>query len=297
MLAGRHPPPGQLVDVGDRLMHLNCTGEGSPTVVLEAGNADFSVHWAKVQPELARLTRVCSYDRAGLGWSEPGSEPRTSLAMVRDLAGLLDAEGVDGPLVLVGHSFGAINVRLFSAAHPERVAGVVLVDPAHGDQLEAIPALRDATTQGVAQFEGLVALADLGILAMMPGAIPNRGLPDAAQEQYVAVLATSGFFRAAAAETAALAENLAAANAGEGSLGDTPLVVISRGQPAAPADLPAADVAAFEGSWRDLQADMLGLSSRSRQVIATQSGHDVHLDQPELVVDAVASLVGVEGDV
>lgn len=287
-LAAQHPPPGRLVDVGGYALHIDCRGPaGGPTVLLEAGNADFSVHWSAVQDRIAGFAHVCAYDRAGLGWSEPATGPRTIGAMSRELASLLQGAGIDGPLVLVGHSFGALVSLSFAAEHTDRVAGLVLIDPAHPDQLERLPALARAVDEGVAQFGGLVPLADWGLLAAMPGNIPNRGLPAEAHADYAAVLATKGYFAAAAAETATLPANLAAVGEIGGRLGDLPVSIVSRGLPEAPAGLSAAEVEAFEAGWAELQGDVLGVSTNARQVVAGASGHYVQLAEPELVVEAV----------
>ncbi len=287
-LANAHPPPGQLVDVGGYRLHIDCRGEGTgPTVILEAGNADFSVMWAKVQPDLAASARVCAYDRAGLGWSERGTAPRTLDAMTAELARLLDGAGIEGKLVLVGHSFGGIVARSFAAAHPGRVAGLVLLDPAHERQLEASPSMLASVEAGAVQFEGLVPLAQWNMLAMLPGNIPNRGLPEDAYGDYAAVLATTGYFSAAAEETRMLPANLEAMVVLPRNLGNLPLTVVSRGRVDGPPGASADDLAALEQAWRDLQADLTALSTGGRLIVAADAGHDVQLDRPDLVVRAV----------
>ena len=130
----REPPPGKLVDIGGYQLHINCTGKGSPTVILEAGLGGDSRSWHEVQPEIAEFARVCSYDRAGLGWSDPGPKPRTSQQIVKELHRLLTKADIQSPYVLVGHSFGGYNVRLYASQHPEEVVGLVLVDANHHDQ-------------------------------------------------------------------------------------------------------------------------------------------------------------------
>jgi pimeloyl-ACP methyl ester carboxylesterase len=130
-LAAQVPePPGQLVDLGGRKLHIHCTGSGPPTVILEAGASSFSIDWSLVQPDIARTSRVCSYDRARLGWSDPGPA-ETAVNFVQDLHRLLAAANEKGPYVLVGASMGGIYVRLFQMQHPEEVVGMVLVDPTH----------------------------------------------------------------------------------------------------------------------------------------------------------------------
>ena len=157
--SGPPQPPGELVDVDGHAMHLNCTGEGSPTVVLDTGLGDSSVNVLPVQNSIASFTRVCSYDRAGYGWSEPGPEPRTSEQIVGELATLLEAAGESGPYVLAGHSFGGLNMILFAAEHPDDVAGVVLIDSSHPEQTAALAEAPTVLAVQDAEIAGLGALA------------------------------------------------------------------------------------------------------------------------------------------
>jgi pimeloyl-ACP methyl ester carboxylesterase len=125
----RYPMPGRLVDVGGHRLHIHTVGEGWPTVVLDAGLGESALTWAGIQPEIAKFSRVCSYDRAGMGWSDPGPQPRTYPRIAAELHTLLHNAGEKPPYVLVGHSAGGFTVRLFAQFHPDEVAGVVLVDP------------------------------------------------------------------------------------------------------------------------------------------------------------------------
>ena len=127
-------PPGELVDVGGHSLHINCVGEGSPTVILESGSGATSVDWANIQPEVANTTRVCAYDRAGSGWSETGPEPGDPQQIAGELHTLLGNAGIDGPYVLVGHSFGGLYVRMYAELYPNEVEGMVLVDSSHPEQ-------------------------------------------------------------------------------------------------------------------------------------------------------------------
>jgi pimeloyl-ACP methyl ester carboxylesterase len=121
-----YPPQGRLIDVGGRTLHIHCTGSGSPTVVLVAGGGAYAIDWALVQPRIAESSRVCSYDRAGLGWSDPGPADETVEQTVSDLNRLLQASGERGPVVLVGASIGGIYIRAYQRAYPADVcrAGV-----------------------------------------------------------------------------------------------------------------------------------------------------------------------------
>ncbi|HZI74994.1 MAG TPA: alpha/beta hydrolase, partial [Gemmatimonadales bacterium] len=123
-----YPPPGQLVDVGGYRLHINCTGTGSPTVVIESGWGDMSAAWGWVQPEVAKTTRVCTYDRAGMGWSEASPEPRVAREYAKELHTLLANAHETGPYVLVGHSMGGFTVLVYAHDYPADVSGLVLVD-------------------------------------------------------------------------------------------------------------------------------------------------------------------------
>jgi pimeloyl-ACP methyl ester carboxylesterase len=136
------PPPGRLIDLGGWRLHLNCTGEArasQPTVILEAGAGDFSVDWSLVQPGVARFARVCSYDRAGSGWSDLGPRPRTMHQIVSELHALLEKAGKRPPYVLVGHSYGGWLVRLYQSTYPSEVAGMVLVESGADDPWRKTP--------------------------------------------------------------------------------------------------------------------------------------------------------------
>src|SRR5262245_39082736 len=126
-------PPGKLIDIGGYRLHLNCTGNKSPTVVLIAGAGDFSFDWSLVQPGIAQFARVCSYDRAGFAWSDPGPTPRTMKQEAFELHTLLRAARIKGPYLLVGHSLGGLITRIYLDQYPPEVAGIVLLDSTHED--------------------------------------------------------------------------------------------------------------------------------------------------------------------
>jgi pimeloyl-ACP methyl ester carboxylesterase len=141
-----YPPSGEMVDVGTHTLHINCLGEGGPTVILEAANLGMSAHWVRVQQQLAQTTRVCAYDRAGMGWSGSGTEPRDAKQISSELHTLLKGADTEGPYVLVGHSYGGLYARMYAARYPNQVAGVVLVDSSHPEQFTRSP-------QGRAMYE------------------------------------------------------------------------------------------------------------------------------------------------
>ena len=165
----RYPPPGQLVDVGGYRLHLHCIGQGSPTVVLDAGLGAFSLDWGAVQPHIATSTRVCAYDRAGLGWSDPGPTPRSPQQSASELHALLTKGGVEGPYVLVAHSISGKTARLFASQHPDEVAGMVLVDARHEhvDDHRA-PARLAADDAEQRQFQNMIRwMARFGVVRLL----------------------------------------------------------------------------------------------------------------------------------
>ena len=264
-----NPPPGRLVDVGGRRLHIWCTGSGEPSVILESGLGGSSVDWGFVQPYVATFTRVCSYDRAGLGYSDPGPSPRTTRRIALELAQLLDRSGIGGPLVLVGASTGGLAVRVFASDHTQRVAGLVLVDASHEDQEVDIP--------GIAPFVPL--LSSLGVFRLLG---VSFGLAPASLAPSVRGFARATSFRASAYQATAdeglhLRESAAEVKATRRQLA-IPVVVMTAGRDADPV-------------WRALQRDQIGLSPRGCQVIAEQSGHAVAVLQPQAVVDAIRAIV------
>ena len=134
-----NPMQGRLVEAGGRMMHIHCTGDGNPTVILDSGLGDSYLSWRKVQPEIARFTRVCSYDRAGLGFSDPSSQARKSKVIAEELHALLQAASVPPPYVIVGHSLGGYNVRVYASLYGSDIVGMVLVDASHPDQENRFP--------------------------------------------------------------------------------------------------------------------------------------------------------------
>ena len=292
-LAKKYPAPGQLVDVGGYNLHINCMGQGSPTVILEAGLGDFSLTWAFVQPEVATTTRVCSYDRAGYGWSEPGPQPRTTNTEVEELHTLLTNAKIQGPYVLVGHSLGGMLVRMYTHSYPEEVVGMVLVDSLHEDKPIRLPEIQAKTDQiTIKAFRMLKLLSSSGMTALAPQFIPNDGLPEDVFEQRQAILAKAVYYKTTMDEVNALQESCAEVRALHiNSFGNLPFIVLSSGRSEASSSLSDAENQALWAVWQELQSELALLSSESKQIMAEQSGHNIQLDQPDLVIDAVREIL------
>ena len=166
--AKAYPPPGQLVDVGGHRLHINCTGTGSPTVVIEAGLGDWSTGWGFVQPEVAKATRVCTYDRAGWGWSDAGPLPRDAAQFAKELHTLLQNANIPGPYVMVGHSLGGLGVRVFVHDYASEIAGVVLIDSMSPKQFTQSPIAAQSQTDAQLQpFSIPAMLARFGIVRLL----------------------------------------------------------------------------------------------------------------------------------
>lgn len=303
-----YPPPGQLIDVGGFRLHLHCTGQGSPAVVLDAALGGSSVSWSCVQPEIAKATRVCAYDRGGFGWSDAAPRPRTAARMAGELRTLLERAAVPPPFVLVGHSFGGLIARVFAARFREDVAGIVFVDSAHPEDwvtpapkeqvkierglqlcrrgaaasrlgvahivaaLGAIGAFTVARAIAKAVSLGGLSREDEGILA------PVWKLPAQARKPLRQFWTHEKFYSALGGQIESICVSAAEAlDASRDGYGDLPLVTISPTDP---------------GEYRLHQQEALArLSTRGRHVIASNSGHWIPIDQPQVVIDAVRAVV------
>jgi pimeloyl-ACP methyl ester carboxylesterase len=262
-----YPPPGEMVDVGGYSLHLNCAGQGSPTVVLDAGSGGFSAHWVRVQREVSDTTRVCAYDRAGMGWSEMGPEPRDARQVCRELHTLLSKAGIQGPYVLAGHSFGGMYMQTYAARYPEEVAGVALVDSSTDpDQFSQRSEARDsnepqeqslAVVPQLAQL-GVSLLARLGVLRLLSKLDPAPPeLPQQQRAQIDALTPSTRQVTTTALEFLAPTQTLRLGS--QGSLGNKPLAVITAGK--------------SEPSWLEQQDKLATLSSNSIHRVVKGATH------------------------
>jgi pimeloyl-ACP methyl ester carboxylesterase len=281
----RFPVRGQLVDVGSHRLHLNVTGEnkGSPTVILEAGMASISSNWGWVQQEVAKATRVVAYDRAGLGWSDPGVKPLDAAKSARELHTALEGAGIDGPFVLAGHSYGGLVVRMFAHLYPDEVAGLVLVDSSHPDQWAHIPASKGGQTVAVGNRITAL-LARFGILRLFHMEESFiAGLPAREYAEMKAFLATpTGWLVGADGLIAWRDMSREQVNATRG-LGNLPLFVLSVTEQDHYADV-----------LTSLQAELPALSTNSKHVTVEGATHYTLVSKPEyaaVVSDAILQVI------
>jgi pimeloyl-ACP methyl ester carboxylesterase len=284
-IASANPPPGKLIDVGGYRLHLHCLGEGKPTVLLEAGNNEFSLTWSDIQPRLAATAKVCSYDRAGLGWSDPSPLPRTVDNMVKELNTLATNSGLEPPFVLAGHSYGGYIGMRYAQQYPSQVKALVLIDSAHPQQFARIPSyFNDRRFEKFQdQFQHLQVLNKTGILALEPQTIPDHGLKEPALTEYRSILAATNYFKGALRETKALRDSFQHPETGPSKL-DIPVSVIIRGK--------NDDMAAGEyATWRQLQMELAKMSRNSSLFVARHSGHYVQIDQPQFVAGVITNIL------
>ena len=280
----RYPTPGNFVDINGLYdLHIYCSGSGSPAVILDSGLGDTYVVWRKVQPRMAQFARVCSYDRAGLGFSCCRRRPPTSRNNAEDLHTLLHNAGVAPPYVLVGHSMGGFDVRIFAGLYRSEVAGMVLVDSSHPEQIKRFPpAVNDLDASWIREQEFLAVIMPFGIprlLGFCGGDAQIRAAECNFHTEWTGV------------DEMKLTPVSAAQTAATGSLGDLPLAVLSQDPDSPHPDLPEDLVKPTVDAWSKMQDELAQLSTRSTHVIAKNSGHYIQLDRPDLVVEAVHQIM------
>jgi pimeloyl-ACP methyl ester carboxylesterase len=290
--------PHQLVDVGGgRRLNLFCLGSGSPTVILDGGLGDDITSWRKVHSELARTTKVCAYDRAGNGFSDPGPLPRSAAALSDDLERLIRAARLRPPYVIVAASIAGLHARLFVDRHLKDIAGVVLVDPSFEHQVaqyeQATPAYRSSAEQQVATFRSCI--------ERLRGGVPAAGSqtwkdcigdpdPDLPPDVVQALVEreTSDSYRMVLSEILEFeGQSAEQIDASRRSWGDLPLIILTAGGTSAP----DADQAIRNRLWMEAHDRMARLSSRGANRVVANATHHIQLSQPEAVISAVNEVV------
>lgn len=257
-----------LFDVGGYRLALRQAGQGLPTVVLEMGLGAAGSFYDDIAERVSEFTRVAWYDHAGLGRSDPATKPRTVADLAADLHALLHAAQVPAPSVLVGHSLGGLTVRYYQHQHPMEVAALVLIDSAHEEQRDRLLAVLPPEATG----------GDPPEVARYRPALCNNWEDPTANVEGIDNIANSALMRRCA------------------SLGNLPLVVVSRGRAQAPADLPPVLVTQREQTWQQMQCELALLSSRSVHLIAEHSGHLINEEQPDMVIEAIRQAMALTQD-
>jgi len=295
----QYPPPGGLYDVGEYRLHLYCTGEGNPTVVLEAGAASSELSWHLVQKDVAGFTRVCSYDRAGFGWSDPASGPLSPSQVAEDLHTLLSGADVPGPYILVGHSAGGLYIRAYAGRHPSEVVGMVLVDAVHEGEEAAYP---EQYVRMRSRARAMMPLCSITspvgfVRALRLSDFSGVSVPAEVRAAYLSTVYRNAFCPAMVNEMEALSSFLGQPDIPR-SLGDLPLTVLSAG--AAYERASEVEVAAMGGPeivaqmariHDEFQEKLAGLSSQGKLIVAAESGHIIPVDEPGVVIDAIREMV------
>jgi pimeloyl-ACP methyl ester carboxylesterase len=281
-----YPPPGHLYAVSGRLTHIYCQGTGSPTIIIEQGIGGPSIDWNDINRRMAGDTRVCDYDRAGMGYSEPAWRPTRSTDVARNLHGLLAAARMDDDIVFVAWSAGGLYAREYFRQFPDRVKGMVLVDSAHEQTVTRMPPQpgnQDNLDHLMRQYH----LAQFGWLRLK-GEIAHQyadaPLPEDDRRRLVAFFLKTHTWHTLADEGIGLEQDLAR-GAPPPSLGDMPLVVIAEGNPRHPY------MKENLAKWHELQGELAALSTRGRLVIAQNSAHFIHRTEPGLIVNAARDVV------
>jgi pimeloyl-ACP methyl ester carboxylesterase len=248
-----------MVEVGGYSLHTNCVGQGSPTVVLDAGTGEMWADWVLVQREVFDTARVCAYDRAGMGWSEMGPEPRDARRISGELHALLEGVGIEGPYVLVGHSFGGLYAQTYAARYPDEVADVALIESSHPEQFSHRPEARDSYEPQKQIFAVASLLARLGLVRLLYKLDPAPpDLPPQQRAQINALGPSTRQVSTTALELRATPQSTTQTR-GLRSLGDKPLAVVSAGTQTP--------------EWLELQDDLATLSSNSMHRVVKGATH------------------------
>jgi pimeloyl-ACP methyl ester carboxylesterase len=277
--------PGRFVEVEPgRAMHIYCVGTGTPTVVLEAGAGDFGLSsWYSVLPQLSSLSRTCAYDRAGTGWSDPPRVPPMPTAIVEDLHTLLAKSREPGPYLLVGHSLGGPIIRHYAVHHPGDVAGLVLVDGSHEDQLERMKGIPSWTQLVV---KAIPTLHFLGIDRV----VGQRQITDTMSAIVVARTTSDAGMHNTATLSSSLPEFFAEVKKDAKPFGDLPLTALTAGKMSVPGVTPEVSES-LHREWVAMHKEIAARSTRGRWILAERSTHYIQRGQPDLVIQSIREML------
>lgn len=294
-VATQYPAPGQLVEINGRTMHIQCSGEGSPTIILDAGQGGWSTDWANIMPQLSENNQVCAYDRAGYGWSEAAADDRSPQAAADDLASLLASAQIEPPYLLVGFSHAGLADRLFAAQHSNELAGLVLIDPATEFDNEIMSAdLMKQQQAAVGMFNGFGFMAKVGLLRLigtqnMAGSAPFIGTDPASPDVYYTFIADPQWWETSVQEfQSSLNDDHLAMVHEYGQIPNIPLVIIGSDV------LDTTGNAAIEGLQEARHKVLRDLADQSIQgefVVAEGSTHNILNDRPDVVLATIESTV------
>lgn len=300
--------PARLVDIGGRRLNLYCHGTGSPAVIFDSGGSDTTIAWALVQPAISKTHTTCSYDRAGLGFSDASDRPGTSGNDVDDIHKALQVSHIKPPYLLVGHSSGGMAVRVFADRYRDEVVGMVIVDGSHEDQMsraKARAALEAREMPALAHRD--VPAAPDCVDAAKSGAIPKDspafkpcvgemypGVDQAIAAATVTAMASLKFQKASASEQA----NFATVSADETratrrDFGDMPIIMLTHAPRPAPQGLPQAMQDRRTMVWEQLHNEVAAMSTHGANWIVPRSGHTINYDRPEIVIDAINQVLAI----
>ena len=270
--------PGRLVDIGGYRLHIYCVGEGVPSIVFDSGVGGFSLEWSRVQNVLARRTRVCSYDRAGYGWSDLGPLPRTSERITRELHTLLERAGVAGPYIIAGHSFGGYNAQLFARNYPDQTAGLVLIDSSHPEQIERLPGPEPGTVKRVRPGSNSYVVSWF---------FPHPNFPDENALMAQRIMQSWQHKMTWREEMMVFSVSAKQVKASR-PMPEVPILVLTRGRSFWPGYSNGDET---ERVWMELQDELSQLGTNPVHLIAERSGHVIHLDQPGIVITAMQTML------
>ncbi len=266
-------PHGRFINLGLHVMYIDCLGEKSPTVLIDVGLGDASANWLKIANVLSKDVKVCLYDRAGYGWSDPGPGRRTTAQIVHELNMLLEVANVPGPYVIVGHSFGGFTARYFAATYPDKTVGAVLIDSSHPDQIYRLSPLDQIKQKSPLKLARTEPAPDY-----MNETEKRWYFLNSSRKATMAQMEELRSFKKSAYQVKH-----------SGPLPDIPLAVLSRGKN----QLPEINGVSLEQEWRDMQINLLTLSNQSWHTIIKKSGHKIYLDAPEEIINNILEVIKI----